>query len=237
MAGPADPFGAAAILTLGDTARRASPMEWAIEAIRLTSSGLTREAIEAWPLGQLDRAVVRLRERQFGKAWPCTPQCTACGELFELEVNPAHMGFASPGPYDGRVPTGTVLIDEAQISVRALIVRDMLALERCPDEASARAYLAAALEVPDAALDDALEAAAELDPLINIVIATQCPECAASQSILFDPTRFFAEEIARGADRVMGEVSELALAYHWSESAILAMPPERRQFYRARIPV
>ena len=237
MADPKDPFGAAAILNLGETSRRESPMDWAIEALRLSSAGLSRETIEAWPLGQMDHKLVQLRERQFGSSWPSTPQCTQCGEVFELDIEPRRMGFEGSAPYDGWVPTGAVIVDGAERDVRALIVRDLLALERCRDEASARAYLGAALAVQDEALDDALEVATELDPLVNIWISTRCPECGAPQSILFDPARFLAEEIARSADRVLSEVSEIALAYHWSEDAILAMPPERRNFYRSRIPM
>lgn len=225
-----------AMLRLGDVARRSSPAEWAVQAVLAGWPGLARTTVEAWPLGQLDNALVALRQAHFGNSWGCEPQCTACGATFDLEFDPGAMGFGIPADWQpGALPTRTIEFSGGGATVRPLIVHDLIAIERCAEEGDAAAYLAAALDVAEVDLPAALELAAELDPLANIWLATQCPECGAEQTLLFDPARFLAEEVARHADRLLGEVADLAQAYHWSEADILAMPATRRRFYLTRI--
>lgn len=229
-------LGGAAILDLGEVSRRVSPADWGVRAICRSSPGLSRDQVEAWPLGKLDNALVALRQRHFGSVWHCAPTCGECGGVYELNLDPAEMGFGPEHADDTQaIETHEATIDGASYAIRPLIVHDLIAIERCSEPEHARTYLASALDVPDTALDEALESAAELDPLTNIWIATECPDCGAEQSVLFDPARFLAEEMARASDQVLSEVAEIALAYHWSEDAILAMPSERRRYYLGRI--
>ncbi|MCR2835283.1 hypothetical protein [Parerythrobacter lacustris] len=224
------------MLRLGDVARRSSAAEWAVQAVLAGWPGLARTQVEAWPLGQLDNALVALRRTHFGDEWACEPQCTACGETFDLEFDPGTMGFGIPSDWEpGALPTRAIEFSGDAAIIRPLIVHDLIAIERCAQEGDAAAYLAAALEVAEENLSAALELSAELDPLSNIWLATQCPECSAEQALLFDPARFLAEEVARHADRLLGEVADIAQAYHWSEADILAMPAARRRFYLTRI--
>lgn len=225
-----------AMLRLGDDARRRSPAEWAVQAVLAAWPGLARAAVEAWPLGQLDNALVALREAHFGSDWISEPVCTACGAVFELSFDPAAMGFGIPASWQpGALPTCAAEFASGPVQLRPLIVHDLIAIERLRGEDDAAAYLAAAMGVDAADLPAALEKAAQLDPLANIWLATHCPECAGEQALLFDPARFLAEEMARQSDRLLGEVAQIARAYHWSEADILALPTARRRFYLARI--
>lgn len=229
-------FSSAATLRLGEVARRRSPVAWAVEAVCTAWPGLSADIVEAWPLGQLDNALVALRQAHFGQAWQCEPKCDACGETFELELEPAEMGFGLPANWQpGLIEPSEVQLGGELHTVRPLIVHDLLVLERTPDEAAARAYLCEALGVADAVLDTALEAAAECDPLTNIWIGTTCPECEAEQNLLFDPARFLAQDMANRATGLLDEVATIAHAYHWAEADILAMPADRRRFYLSRI--
>jgi hypothetical protein len=225
-----------AMLRLGDVARRSSPAEWAVQAVLAGWPGLARANVEAWPLGQLDNALVALRRTHFGDEWACEPQCTACGKTFDLAFDPAAMGFGIPPDWQpGALPTRAVEFSGDAATIRPLIVHDLIAIERCAQESEAAAYLRSALEVGEEDLPAALELSAELDPLANIWLATQCPECGEEQALLFDPARFLAEEVARQADRLLGEVADIAQAYHWSEADIIAMPAARRRYYLTRI--
>jgi hypothetical protein len=109
----------------------------------------------------------------------------------------------------------------------------MAVAEAAADAAAARAIIAAraAASAGDGdGLDQALEA---LDPAADVEITLTCPACGAITARSFDAPSFFWRELQAWAPRVMREVAELALAYHWSERDILAMPPARRAFYLA----
>ena len=43
-------------------------------------------------------------------------------------------------------------------------------------------------------------------------------------------------ELAREAIRLMDDIHVMAMAYHWNESDIIALPESRRRHYLARIP-
>jgi len=229
-------YAADAMLGLGEAARRLSPADWAVHAITAAWPNLGRDTIEAWPLGQLDNALVALREAQFGSAWLSEPNCSQCSATFELEWVPAEMGFGLPKNWQpGELPAQEVKLSGGTVTLRPLIVHDLLAIERCAGEDDANAYLCAAFGVAPGDLEQALDQASALDPLVNLWIATECPECGADQSLLFDPARFLAEEMARQADRLLGEVADIARSYHWAEADILALPTARRYFYLSRI--
>jgi hypothetical protein len=229
-------YSADSLLHLGEYARRASPASWAVQVIAAAWPELSQSRIEAWPLGQMDNALVALRQQQFGTEWLSEPVCSACNATFEVGFDPLAMGFAIPLEWQpDALPTRECDFGAVTISLRPLMVHDLLAIERCSSEAGAKTYLKNALGVDDEHFEKALEVAFDLDPLANIWIATRCPECDAGQSLLFDPARFLAEEMARSSDRLLGEVADLAFAYHWAEADILALPPARRAFYLSRI--
>jgi hypothetical protein len=63
------------------------------------------------------------------------------------------------------------------------------------------------------------------------VIDMQCPECGGQFAALFDTAQFFLREIGQRAAHLYREIHALALAYHWSEAEIIALPYQRRQIY------
>jgi hypothetical protein len=61
-----------------------------------------------------------------------------------------------------------------------------------------------------------------------------CESCGHSWEAPFDICAYFWEEIERRAQALLDDVHRLALAYGWSESAILALSDARRAAYVAR---
>ena len=61
------------------------------------------------------------------------------------------------------------------------------------------------------------------------------PPAAVSGEISVDIARILATEIVIAADTLMDDIHDLALAYHWSEEAILALAPVRRRGYLQRL--
>lgn len=71
----------------------------------------------------------------------------------------------------------------------------------------------------------------DCDPQAELVIDMQCPECGQGFSALFDSAQFYLREIGQRAGQLYRDIHTLALAYHWSEADILALPFQRRQMY------
>ena len=73
------------------------------------------------------------------------------------------------------------------------------------------------------------------DPLGEIMLHFDCPECGKSFDDSLDLPTFLRAEIEGRAKRLLREVHTLASAYGWSEAEILSLNPARRQFYLAMV--
>jgi hypothetical protein len=87
--------------------------------------------------------------------------------------------------------------------------------------------------------DEEMEAIGErmaaADPLAEILLSFECPNCAASFVESLDLPAFLWAEMEGRAKRLLLEVHALASAYGWSEREILALPPVRREFYLGQV--
>jgi hypothetical protein len=90
-------------------------------------------------------------------------------------------------------------------------------------------------EVPDAVRDDAMEMFEEIHEGAEFTCAAACPQCGAVEMADLDIGRFLWFEVRNAAQCLLREIHELAYAYGWSESAILAMSSQRRQNYLAMV--
>ena len=90
--------------------------------------------------------------------------------------------------------------------------------------------------IPDevmAALETAISrTVASTDPLAEIELKLNCPECTAPWSAPFDIVSFLWNELDDWASGILNQVHMLASNYGWSESEIVALSPQRRQHYQ-----
>jgi hypothetical protein len=77
--------------------------------------------------------------------------------------------------------------------------------------------------------------ASSLDPLAEIELKLDCPECAFSWRSPFDILSFLWSELDAWAKRMLREIHILASHYGWSEADIIALSPQRRLHYRGLI--
>jgi hypothetical protein len=101
------------------------------------------------------------------------------------------------------------------------------------------AGLASTQDIPGEVMS-ALEAsivstASSLDPMAEIELKLDCPECAFSWQTPFDIVSFLWSELDGWAKQVLREIHILASHYGWSEADIIALSPQRRQHYRGLI--
>lgn len=119
---------------------------------------------------------------------------------------------------------------------RTLLARCVVEARKTSPESSSPTPEQPPTELPAAALPDSVvaalaEALEAADPLAVIPLDLTCEACSHRWLPLLDPARFLWREIAGRAERLMHEVTTLALAFGWSEGEILAMGEARRHRY------
>jgi hypothetical protein len=74
-----------------------------------------------------------------------------------------------------------------------------------------------------------------VDPLAEIEVKLDCPDCGFSWHSPFDIVSFLWSELDAWAKQMLREIHVLASHYGWSEGDIIALSPQRRQHYRGLI--
>ncbi|MEH0542558.1 hypothetical protein QA802_05560 [Streptomyces sp. B21-105] len=201
------------------------------------------EDVADLPLSTLNSLLLELRRGAFGDALPCTTDCPACGDSLDVSVAAAELRpppGSTEGGVDGLLPvTATLTTGGVTVTFRALTGGDVRAVD--PAAPRARRTLLRrcvvdvspppADDVPDEILEHVAGRLAELDPGADTVVALTCPQCAHRWEAALDVADQVWAEVCGYAHRLMHEVHSLARAYGWSEADVLAISPQRRQFY------
>jgi hypothetical protein len=222
-------------------ARCISPLE-AGELAHLT---LVRSLVA----GDREAILLQLRRLTLGDNFSGTFRCPgpACAEPLELELKVSDLllppcphpapRYARTIAHEGatfevrfRLPTAGDQEDVAEVARVDVRAAARVVLERCVEAFCAGQPIAPA-ELPPPVLEQVTAAMEELDSQAILEFDLTCPACAGSFSAQFDAGDFLLRELDQRVDRVLREVHVLAVHYHWSEAAILAMPRARRQRY------
>jgi hypothetical protein len=112
---------------------------------------------------------------------------------------------------------------------------------RCPrpeDVAAARDSLDVVARCTNLSRQDARawrraaeRAMAKADPLAEIEVVGACAECGARAAAECDLVGVWLHRLRRQAGELLEQIHALAVHYHWSERAILALPDARRNLY------
>lgn len=211
-------------------------------------AAVTPDAVAGLAVGDREALTWHLRRLTTGDRVQGVVACPAggCGEKLDLDLwvtelllpaYPDHTPDRTVRVEAGgvewavrfRLPTGA---DQAAVADLArqnpTAAADRL-LERCVLQVTADDRPAGPL--PAGVADRVAEAMAEADPQAEVRLALTCPACGRGFESLLDAAGFVtAEVLARGA-RLLREVHTLARAYHWSETDILGLTPDRRRTY------
>jgi hypothetical protein len=208
-----------------------------VEELRFASGRAQRATagvVERLTAGDREALLLRLRQASFGDRLNVVVSCPdpRCGAPMDLELRVSELCCAPAetaaewhecGSVRFRLPAGGDLVAVAQIAM--------------DDPAAAATALARRCTAAGGGLDDArlvalLDGAiAELDPQAEVQLALTCPECDGEFTSRLDAARLLRDELAaRRADFELG-IHLLALHYHWTEDAILALPSARRRRY------
>jgi hypothetical protein len=216
---------------------------------------------DAWPFdpgtivrslvaGDREALLLHLRRVTLGDDFVGLFRCAApaCAEPLELALRASDLllppypetaeRYARTVEHDGvsydvsfRLPTAGDLEDVVDVAGTDTDVATRGMLRRCLERVAYAGRMLDVTALPQPAGDRIAAAMAALDPQAIIEFDLTCPACGTSCSTQFDPGDFLLRELDQRVDRTLHEVHTLALCYHWSEAAILAMPQARRERY------
>jgi hypothetical protein len=158
--------------------------------------------------------------------------CPECATEVELNVPVSELLSGMPSPE----PVEPFDVDGLLVRWRLPGAADLAASARCADPARGAVLLlerisGAAAGLTEPARSELASRVAAADPFADISFDLTCPECAASWESPLDAGAFVWARLRSTARRLLGEVDELARAYGWSESQILALTGQRRESY------
>jgi hypothetical protein len=235
------PLSAAELLDAVSVCRDRPPIEAGAYLAALSISELSPDACERLAIGTRDSALAGLHAAMFGRQLELAATCPDCGARLDVSLTTDALQIESDAGM-----TSTVEIAGQRFGVRPVDSVDLAAVADIPDVQVARELLAIRCLVPDkgkrapASLSDADidavgAALAKADPASDPYVSLTCFECGAAWEAPVDIARILASEIEAAADTLMDDIHDLALAYHWSEEAILALAPARRRAYLQRL--
>lgn len=212
----------------------------------LVAPDLSPQALTKLVLGDRNMNLLELRRRLFGPTLQAYVECSACGEALDLKFGIDELGFSSTNqvleisPVSAgsvsaqvRLPNSQDLIALASLNNiedgrRLLFSRCILELRRDDDTIVLH-------DLNEDELDQLEKAISELDPRMEILFDLQCPQCTHNWQSSLEISSYLWSEYDTYARQLLENVHVLASTYAWSETDILAMSEERRQYYLGRI--
>ncbi|HME04406.1 MAG TPA: hypothetical protein VKG38_15400 [Solirubrobacteraceae bacterium] len=189
------------------------------------------------PAVELAAAALLIRRSWLGDLLVAETMCPglACGEQIDVRVSiDAYLEHHRPSPCRGASESepGWLTLTRTDVLFRIPTVGDLI--ETLDGSAGASSLARSCIRPPEAPaavrrrIDRALDA---LAPRLDGELGGTCPGCGETIELRFEPIGYVLEELRDASSEVLGQVHELALAYHWSEESILAVPRRRRLGY------
>lgn len=193
-------------------------------------------------VGQRDALLFDLRGELFGSVVVAVASCPGCAERVELAFALDDVKATPPG--DPREPI-EVVHDGYTVRVRPPTTADLALVEAVRSTEEGRELLLARCVVaarrddaevsprhlPEGVRAELVSRMAEADPQADTRLVLRCPACDRTWGAVFDIVSFLWQELDDWARGLIDDVHELASAYGWPESEILAMSPWRRARY------
>ncbi len=212
-----------------------------------TTAGADFDPVE-WTVNRRLQGLLAVAIATVGRQIEVTLRCPAqvCGTEMMLDLDLLRFQATTDSrevvcqPEEGhrlrlRVPTGADQARWVEASSAVVIPEPALALGRNLVVEVDGAAPVDGWPLPEAwvaAIEAALEQA---DRLTNLELHARCPACGATFAAPFDLEAALLKRLSERTSVLFDEVHRLASAYHWSEAAILALPPHRRREYLRRI--
>ena len=231
------------LLRVWEEHHRAHPIRRALALLDAAWPDVGADAWTAAPVGVRDACLLLLYEHLFGGELQTVAHCPRCDERLESSFNAADIRAQPPAlptlhaplqlhereyAIEFRLPNSDDLLSLAE---RGADATRLDLLNRCIDGARRKGKRVEVRRLPDEIVDRLAAEMAQHDPCADVRMALVCPACRHAWSIVFDIISYFWGELEDWAQRVLADVHQLAVAYHWSEHDILGLSPTRRRLY------
>lgn len=238
---------ASELLDAYERGRRAGAAERALVLLDAAGVGAT-SAPDELTVGRRNALLLDVREATFGGDVQGVVACPGCGEQLELSfaVGDLRLGASERGA-EAAPGWRTLDVDAFEVRFRPPTAGDLVAIEDQTDPVAARRTLVqrcvqvrriggrSLTRVPSAVLRRVDQELSAADPGAIADLVVWCPTCRKRRTVAFDVPVFVWDEIEARVPRLLLEIHELASAYGWAESEVLAMSPWRRTTYAAMV--
>lgn len=219
-------------LALWENGRGLHPLDQGILAVAAAFPE-SRDSVADWPLGRRNRALAEIYTRAIGPNVRGWTRCFRCNAQLEFALDlRALLANTAAAPTEEIVIGGNRFRLPTSRDLAAVALENAGGVERLLARCAAQDQPAEWTEEELEAIESQLEAA---DPLAEILLHFDCPDCGGSFDESLELTEFLWAELERRARRTLEDVHVLAAAYGWSEEEILALSPARRRLYVDRV--
>lgn len=226
------------LLQLWERGSPMHPMDRGLLALSAALPDVSLDALADWPLGRKNTALIELRCACFGRPLRAWTVCPSCAEKLEFELDGAVLLDRAPrnGSTD-TVEVGGQLFRLPTTRDLAAVLRGATDLDRAARQLAETCHVrtagsdTAAQPIANLALEDIEAGMARADPMAEVLIDLPCPACGGGHESILDIVSFFWSELEARAKRLLREIHDLAMAYGWTESAVLSLSEHRRAVY------
>lgn len=230
------PFRANELLNLWENTLESSNLEKSLKLLALLYELPSTTQAANWSIGQRDARLFLFRTQLFGTDFKNTATCPKCSE--QVEWNMQLADFPLP---DLKATTEkeffTLAIAPYQLQFRLPTTQDLNAndaqqlLANCIVELKKEEADCTVEELPTSVLEALNQELERIEPLANLNLLLNCPNCTQQWEVFFDIMSYLWAELDSWSKHLLQEVYLLARAFAWSERDILNMSAKRRQFY------
>jgi hypothetical protein len=219
-----------------------NPLRRTLTLLSLTAGSAATDDLARLTVGERDARLLELRQSLFGSRLEGVSVCPACGQRIEFEFDAEEVKVNPSG-----AGTNALRLEREgyELEFRLPNSLDLLSLDGTGDVASARAQLLqncllnarregesiTSVALPENIVAAIGERMAEVDQAGDFQLSLRCPACEHAWLAAFDIGGYFWAEVHAWATRLLQEIHELASAYGWCETDILALSTPRRQAY------
>ena len=185
------------------------------------------------PLASAARAALGELWERAGPEVQTVVTCPDCRAVLDVIIAPGELLAATPDPSD----------DDATVAVEGVVVRGpttedlLVALASARPSATLRQRCVTwpagvdPFDLPPEVHERVGAVAEELTGASALVVRLDCPECDGEVAAEVDPVALLADRVSDEVRDLLGDVAELATAFGWSESEVLALSEVRRRAY------
>lgn len=217
------------------------PIRWALKLLALACPEISEESLAELSIGQRDALLLTLREEIFGPKLLSLTTCPNCREHLELTLNAVDICLSGEKDLAKELSLETCEFyvkfrlpnskDLMSISGKDQVESRQLLLHSCILEARHGVETISLGQMPADAVDSIVQRMAQIDPQATVELSICCGACNHQWVATFDIVSYLWTEINAWSNRLLRQVHCIASAYGWSEADIIAMAPQRRQFY------